>query len=160
MALSAMDKLLKSNELVIQMLAVLPALIIATASGVVGLRFLRRRTRTSFFQSAEDLRHRFLEMARSVYAAGSEKLSEAQRLQAEGHLIAVCHDMSHAIRTAIFLSGGDKKQLIADLEELLIAGAVASADPMDVRATSERRHHILSIVRLALDTHASSTALW
>lgn len=156
MALSAMDKLLKSNELVFQLLALLPAILIAGGAVALLLRLFRRRHQNLFFRSAGDLRRSLLDVVRAAHQASKSPSTGEARLVGEGRLLYTCYTMAQAVQTSTSLSGSAKEQLVRDLEELLVAGSDEKVAP-DV--AGQRRYRVSEIIKLALETKSGSF-LW
>eukprot|EP00730_Choanoeca_flexa_P002509 TRINITY_DN11075_c0_g2_i1.p1 TRINITY_DN11075_c0_g2~~TRINITY_DN11075_c0_g2_i1.p1 ORF type:complete len:572 (+),score=154.31 TRINITY_DN11075_c0_g2_i1:140-1855(+) len=139
-ALSAMDKLMKSNELTFQLIALMPAVAIAyfgvsTVWNALNGRFYRKTK-----ASAQRVQLCLQEIERSIYNACVCEPEEW--LQSEGELVIACLQAAKEICASKQLSDEAKCELCEDL-----AGVLAAADE-GASGKSERQ-----------SLHASSTSL-
>lgn len=154
-ALSAMDKLLRSNELVFQILALLPAVTIAGALITFLSSVLRRRSVRAFRLVGRDLKTATLQVARAIHACSKVPRDGTGRDEAEGQLLFSCHALAEAIRGSAALSLDTRAWVMTDLDDLLVSGDAMALGP---EGAATRRERVLSIIRetLKADRNAKS----
>ena len=146
-ALSAIDKLLKSNELVFQVMALVPALLIAAV--VLGLpgRYLRRRFSRRAHADKNSMRAFLLQVARAVHACSKVPPKGKERLVIEGRLLFSCYELAEAVNGAHALDQDSREAILSDLKDLLTTGDMSALSP---EAAAQRRQRVLSIVDTTL----------
>lgn len=146
-ALSAMDKLLKSNELVFQVMALVPALLIAAIILAIPGRYLRARFSRRFRADGRSMRIYLLQVARAVHACSKAPPKGVDRLVIEGRLLFTCVELAEAVNGARTLAYSSKEEILSDLKDLLTTGDMSALTP---EAAAQRRQRVLAIVEQTL----------